>query len=165
MSPSSIQSDNFIESFPVYELQTDRQTDRRFRKNRFFWLRGSQNVKIWWKFRKSFFIWNQHLLISWECKNLWNQTKFDTWNLTTNYCSTVFQLLLIFPVSLWFRIISNYWGHMICYHMSEFNVRIFTSTIMNIFQQNESIDLCVHETEANVLALLKRCYYWRREHY
>ena len=32
-----------------------RQTDRHFRKYRFFWLRGSQNVKIWWKFRKSFF--------------------------------------------------------------------------------------------------------------
>ena len=40
-----------------------RQTDRHFRKNRFFLLRGSQNVKIWWKFRKSFFTWNQYLLI------------------------------------------------------------------------------------------------------
>ena len=27
-----------------------RQTDRHFRKNHFFWLKGSQNVKIWWKF-------------------------------------------------------------------------------------------------------------------
>ena len=29
-----------------------RQTDRHFRKNRFFWLRGSQNVKIWWECKK-----------------------------------------------------------------------------------------------------------------
>ena len=39
---SLIQSDNAIESI--------RPTDRHFCKNRFFWLRGPQNVKIWWKF-------------------------------------------------------------------------------------------------------------------
>ena len=37
--------------------------DRLFSKNRFFWLWGFQNVKIWWKFRKSFFTWNHYLLI------------------------------------------------------------------------------------------------------
>ena len=48
-----------------------RQTDRHFRKNPFFWLRGSQNVKIWWKFRMSFFTLKpipSHP--GWECKNV-----------------------------------------------------------------------------------------------
>ena len=48
--PSSIQFDNSIESYRVYDLQ---HTGRHFRKNHFFWLRGSQNVKIWWKFWRS----------------------------------------------------------------------------------------------------------------
>ena len=40
---SSIQSDKSVESYRVYDLL---QTDRHFRKNRFFSLIGSQNVKI-----------------------------------------------------------------------------------------------------------------------
>ena len=65
MCPSSIQSDNSIESYRVYDLL---QTDRHFRKNHFFWLRGSHNVKIWWKFPVIFHI---KLIPSqpwWECK-------------------------------------------------------------------------------------------------
>ena len=57
------------------DRQTDWQTDRHFRKNPFFGLRGSQNVKIWWNFRKSIF----HIKPIpshpwWECKKI---AKFD----------------------------------------------------------------------------------------
>ena len=52
----SIQSDNYIDTYWVYDLLL--QTDRQSRKNRFFWLRGSQKVKIWWKLRKSFLTYN-----------------------------------------------------------------------------------------------------------
>ena len=69
---SSIQSDNSIESYAAHDLL---QTDRHFRKNRFFWLRGCQNVKIWWKFRNYFHI---KLIPShpwWECKKIQNSSQ------------------------------------------------------------------------------------------
>ena len=49
----SIQSNNCIERYRVYGRRTCRQTGRHFRENRFFWLWGSQNVKIWSKLRFS----------------------------------------------------------------------------------------------------------------
>ena len=46
----------FYPSLSCPQTPDRRHTDRNFRKNRFFWLRGSQNVNIWWKFRKWFFL-------------------------------------------------------------------------------------------------------------
>ena len=57
---------NFITFSKVIVITNDDEDDRQtdtFVKNRFFWLRGSQNVKIWWKFQKSFFTLNQFLFI------------------------------------------------------------------------------------------------------
>ena len=48
----SKQFDHFIDIYRIYRRRTDRQ--RHFLENRFIWLRGFQNVKIWWKFRKWF---------------------------------------------------------------------------------------------------------------
>ena len=49
-----------------------RQTDRHFRKNCFFWLRGSQNVKISWKFRVIFHIKPIPSHPWWKCKKIQN---------------------------------------------------------------------------------------------